>query len=64
MNILLWTRQGLLAAAFAVSRTQKAFLSRERLISHYPWVEDFSTPTVRLIATTELSGRWGWCCHR
>ena len=57
MNILLWTLQGLLAAA--VSRTQKAFLSRERLISHYPWVEDFSTPTVRFIATAELLGALG-----
>ena len=57
MNILLWTLQGSLAAA--VSRTQKAFLSRERLISHYPWVEDFSTPTVRFIATAELLGALG-----
>jgi uncharacterized membrane protein YphA (DoxX/SURF4 family) len=59
VNILLWTLQGLLAAAFAVSGTQKAFLSRERLISHYPWVEDFSTPTVRFIAIAELLGALG-----
>ena len=59
MNTILWIAQGLLAAGFALSGATKYARSREQLQEPYPWVEDFSDGTVKLIGTAELLGATG-----
>jgi uncharacterized membrane protein len=59
MNVGLWILQGVLAAFFLIAGVMKSTMPRERLIASLPWVEDFSTPTVRFIGGAELLGALG-----
>lgn len=59
MNVFLWILQGVLAALFAAAGVTKATQPREKLIAQLPWVNDVSTPVVRLIGVAELAGALG-----
>jgi uncharacterized membrane protein len=59
MNTILWIAQGLLATGFALSGAMKYARSRTQLQDSYPWVEDFSDPSVKLIGAAELLGAIG-----
>lgn len=59
MNIALWIVQGLLAAMFLLAGITKSTQPREKLAKQMPWVEDFSTPVVRLIGVSELAAGLG-----
>ena len=54
MNVFLWIVQGVLAAMFGLAGVMKSTQPREKLTKSLPWVEDFSTGTVRLIGVVEL----------
>ncbi len=54
MNVVLWIVQGVLAAVFLMAGVMKATQPREKLLKRLPWVEDFSTGTVRFIGVMEL----------
>ena len=47
MNVVLWIVQGILAAVFLMGGVMKATQPGEKLLKQLPWVEDFSTGTVR-----------------
>ncbi|WP_055585400.1 DoxX family protein [Peterkaempfera griseoplana] len=59
MNVFLWIVQAILATAFAMSGLVKATQPRDRLVSVLPWVQDFSTATVRFIGVMGLLGAIG-----
>ena len=59
MNIALWIVQGLLAALFLMAGITKSTQPREKLAKQMPWVEDFSTPVLRLIGVSELAAALG-----
>jgi uncharacterized membrane protein len=59
MNVFLWIVQGVLAAAFAAAGILKITRSREQLIPQLPWVNDVSTPVLRLIGVAEFAGALG-----
>jgi uncharacterized membrane protein YphA (DoxX/SURF4 family) len=54
MNVVLWIIQCVLAAMFLLAGFLKATQPREKLLASLPWVEDFSTRTVRLIGIVEI----------
>jgi uncharacterized membrane protein len=54
MNVVLWIVQGVLAAVFLMAAVMKATQPREKLLERLPWVDDFSTGTVRFIGVMEL----------
>lgn len=54
MNTILWIIQGLLAAMFAMAGTMKLTQPKEKLEKQLPWVNDFSTGTVRFVGLAEL----------
>lgn len=58
-DTLLWIAQGILAFAFLAAGAVKLTKSRAELQETMPFVEDFSDPTVTLIATLELLGAIG-----
>jgi uncharacterized membrane protein YphA (DoxX/SURF4 family) len=59
MNVFLWIVQGVLAAMFLMAGIAKATQPRDKLAAQLPWVNDFSTPVVRLIGIAELAGALG-----
>ena len=59
MNTALWIIQALLAAMFAMAGTTKLTQPQEKLEKQFPWVNDFSLSTVRLIGVSELLGAIG-----
>lgn len=59
MNVALWIVAGLLAALFLFAGITKAGASRDKLASKMPWVEDFSTGTIRFIGVVEALGAIG-----
>jgi uncharacterized membrane protein YphA (DoxX/SURF4 family) len=59
MNVVPWIVQGLLAAMFLMAGVTKATQPRDKLTARLPWVNDFSTPIVRLIGTAELAAALG-----
>jgi uncharacterized membrane protein len=59
MNTALWIVQGLLAAMFAMAGIMKSTLPEVKLGKQFPWANDFSTKTVRLIGMSELLGAIG-----
>lgn len=59
MNVLLWVVQAILAAMFAASGLLKAIQPMDKLAGRYPWVRDFSQPTVRFIGVMEVLGAIG-----
>jgi uncharacterized membrane protein len=59
MNIALWIVAAVLAALFGIAGILKSTQPKERLQPNLPWVEDFSTGTVRLIGVSELAGALG-----
>lgn len=59
MNVVLWIVQAILAAMFVMAGLMKTTQPREKLQKQLPWVEDFSTGTVRLIGVAELLGGLG-----
>jgi uncharacterized membrane protein YphA (DoxX/SURF4 family) len=54
MNTVLWILQIVLAAMFAMAGVMKATQPREKLLPNLPWIEEFATPTLRLIGIVEL----------
>jgi uncharacterized membrane protein YphA (DoxX/SURF4 family) len=58
-DTLLWIAQGILAFAFLAASAAKLTKSRAELQEAMPFVEDFSDPTVTLIASLELMGAIG-----
>lgn len=54
MNIALWVAQILLALAFGTAGVMKTTQPRDTLQEKLPWVQDFSTSTVRFIGSVEL----------
>ncbi|ROO87976.1 DoxX-like protein [Actinocorallia herbida] len=59
MNVTLWIVQGILAAMFGMAGVMKSTQPREKLVGSLPWVEDFSTPIVRLIGVVEFAAALG-----
>lgn len=59
MNVFLWIVQGVLAAAFATSGVMKSTQPRDQLIPKLPWVNDVSTPVLRLIGVTQSAAALG-----
>lgn len=59
MNIVLWIVQILLALAFVLAGATKALQPMETLAGRMPWVDDYSTRTVRLIGVLEILGGLG-----
>lgn len=59
MNVVLWIVQGVLAAMFLMAGVLKATRSRDQLLPNMPWVEDVSTPVLRLIGGAELAAAVG-----
>jgi uncharacterized membrane protein YphA (DoxX/SURF4 family) len=59
MNTALWIIQGLLAAMFASAGTTKLTQSKEKLGKQFPWANDFSMSTIRIIGLSELLGAIG-----
>jgi uncharacterized membrane protein len=59
VNVVVWVLQGVLAAAFVMAGVLKTTQPKDKLLPKLPWVEDFSTSTVRLIGTAELLGGLG-----
>ncbi|MFS8095974.1 DoxX family protein [Lentzea alba] len=59
MNIALWIVQGLLAAMFLMAGITKSTQPLEKLSKQMPWVDDFSTPVVRLIGVSEFLAALG-----
>lgn len=59
MNIVLWVLQAVLAAAFLMAGVMKMSQPKDKLAPRLPWVEDFSTGTVRFIGVSEFLGGLG-----
>jgi uncharacterized membrane protein len=59
MNIALWIVQGLLAVMFGIAGVTKSTQPKDKLAERLPWVEDFSSNTVRLIGVVELAAALG-----
>jgi len=59
MNAALWIIQGLLAAMFTTAGIMKSTQPKEKLQKQLPWVNDFSSGTVRFIGLSELLGAIG-----
>ncbi len=59
MNTFLWVLQGLFAAMFLVAGLLKTVKEREALEKSMPWVNDYSTPVVRLVGGAEILGAIG-----
>lgn len=62
MNVLLWIVQAILAVAFALSGLVKVLQPKDKLAGKYPWMQDVSQATVRLIGTLDGFGhrKRGW----
>src|SRR5439155_4303868 len=59
VNVVLWVLQGVLAAAFLTAGLMKMTQPKDKLVPKLPWVEDFSTGTVRFIGVAEFLGAVG-----
>ncbi|SDD06888.1 DoxX family protein [Glycomyces harbinensis] len=59
MNVFLWILQGLLAAAFLAASVMKSTQPKEKLAPNMPWVNDFSSGTVKLVGIVELAAAVG-----
>lgn len=59
MNVVLWVLQGMLSAMFLISGVTKSTQPREKLIPRLSYIEDFTTPVVRLIGGTEFAASVG-----
>ena len=54
MNVALWIVQGLLALAFLLAGSMKAFAPLNTVRKNMSWANDFSVPFVRFIGVAEL----------
>lgn len=54
MNIALWIIQIVLAAMFLAAGVQKSTLPKAKLDVSFPWAQDVSLSTVRVIGISEL----------
>jgi putative oxidoreductase len=59
MNIALWIVQGLLALAFLLAGSMKAFAPMTTVKKNMPWANDVGVPFVRFIGVAELLGGIG-----
>jgi uncharacterized membrane protein len=59
MNILLWIIQGILSAIFLLAGITKSTTPAKKLKVGFPWTNDYSIQTVRLIGIAELLGAVG-----
>jgi uncharacterized membrane protein len=67
MNIFLWVLQGILAGMFIMAGIMKSTQPKEKLAPKMPWVNDYSSLSVKLIGLSELLGGIGlivpWATH-
>lgn len=54
MTIALWILQIVLALMFLMAGVQKSFQPRAKLDESFPWAQDFSLRTVRIVGVAEL----------
>lgn len=54
MNIALWTLQIILALMFLAAGVQKSTLPKTKLDASFPWAQDVSLSTVRVIGVSEF----------
>ena len=59
MNVVLWIVQALLAAAYVLSGSMKAFRPVEQLSKNMTWVSDVPAGLVRFIGIAEVLGAIG-----
>jgi uncharacterized membrane protein YphA (DoxX/SURF4 family) len=59
VNVVIWVVQGLLGLAFLASGSVKLSQPKEKLATTMGWVEDFTPPTIKLIAGLELLAALG-----
>jgi hypothetical protein len=59
MNTTLWIIQVILAAMFGIAGLLKLTLSKEKLVSKLPWVNDYSAGMVKFIGISEFLGALG-----
>jgi uncharacterized membrane protein len=59
MTVFLWIVQAILAALFAMSGLVKVLQPKDKLAGEYPWTQDVSQGTVRVIGVMELFGAVG-----
>lgn len=59
MNIALWIVQGLLALAFLLAGSMKAFAPLNTVRKNMSWANDVAVPFVRFIGVAELLGGIG-----
>lgn len=59
MDIALWIASGLLAAMYVYAGITKATQPKDKLDKSFPWAQDFSPGTVKLIGVAELLGGIG-----
>src|SRR5437867_2140181 len=59
MNITLWIVQGLLALAFLLAGSMKAFPPIATVRKNMPWANDFPAAFVRFVGVAELLGAIG-----
>ena len=59
MNVLLWTLQIVLAAAFLAAGAMKLAQPRERQVARMKWFEDVPEPGIKAIGALEVVGAIG-----
>ncbi|WP_157156993.1 DoxX family protein [Diaminobutyricimonas sp. LJ205] len=59
MDIALWIVAGIAALLFLAAGAMKALQPKEKLATSMGWVDDFSTPQVKLIGIAEVLGALG-----
>ena len=59
MNTILWIIQGIAAAMFIMAGIMKSTQPKENLAKNMPWVNDYSSGTVKFIGIAELLGAIG-----
>jgi putative oxidoreductase len=59
MNVMLWSVQVLLAAAFGMAGVMKSMMPIDTLVLQVPWADDVPLAMVRFIGISELAGAIG-----
>ncbi|MGA4792085.1 DoxX family protein [Nocardia sp. AB354] len=59
MNMFLWVLQGCLAALVVLSGVGKLAQPKDILAKKFPWMQDVSEASIRLIGIVEVVGELG-----
>lgn len=59
MNTAIWIAQGITAAMFLLAGLMKILQPKEKLSGKMSWVNDYSTPMVKLVGLAEVLGGIG-----